>query len=338
MRPQAGMRFDQDDIKAYHVLVPHLQRLLRMHYRIAGLETERDAALHALDYLPWGVILIDSYGNWLAANCRAQEILAAREGLMMHGDSVRAVLADESVRLDRLLSSALKGTGDGAGGTLSITRPLKASPLIVVVVPLRSQSEGLLDRAPAVGIFMSDPDVRLDGSEQHLREALRINGGRGPIGHQAVARQVDRRGGRGNGRDGEYHPGVSEADLLQDRGPAPIRADAPPAPGPDGTEPNGQPTRPRTTRRGRVYQVDQAPICPGLEDQGRLAAHQRFRRTLQRHGAGGVLPADHAQPALRERRGAPDRPRRLAAPLQPRAAASRLPQPRLRQIETYSIR
>jgi DNA-binding CsgD family transcriptional regulator len=170
MRPQAGMRFDQDDIKAYHVLVPHLQRLLRMHYRIVGLETERDAALHALDYLPWGVILIDSYGNRLAANCRAQEILAAREGLMVHGDSVRAVLRDESVRLDRLLSSALEGTKDGAGGTLSITRPLKASPLIVVVVPLRSQSEGLPDRAPAVGIFMSDPDVRLDGSEQHLRE------------------------------------------------------------------------------------------------------------------------------------------------------------------------
>jgi transposase-like protein len=53
---------------------------------------------------------------------------------------------------------------------------------------------------------------------------------------------------------------------------------------------------------------------PAQKDQGRLAAHQRLRRALQPHRAGGVLPADHAQPALRDRRRAAGRPRRLATP------------------------
>jgi transposase InsO family protein len=57
------------------------------------------------------------------------------------------------------------------------------------------------------------------------------------------------------------------------------------------------------------------------------ATHERLRRALPRHGARGVLQAEAAREVLRRRRGAAGRPRRLAAPLQPRAAAPGLPQP-----------
>jgi DNA-binding CsgD family transcriptional regulator len=144
-----------------------------MHHRLAELEIERNAAFDALDHLPWGVVLVDHHGNRLVANRRAQEILMAGDGLMAHGDSLRAELADETARLDRLLCSALKGAGDqapSAGGTLSITRPSGAHPLSVLVVPLRTKAEGLGDRVPAAAIFLSDPDMRPDSNEQHLRE------------------------------------------------------------------------------------------------------------------------------------------------------------------------
>ena len=170
MRPQGRTRFNESDIEACRLIVPHLQHLMQVHHRIAELEKERDAALHALDYMPWGVILVDNHGHQLAANRRAQEIVLAREGLMVRGDSLRAVLADESARLERLLYSALKGTGHDAGGTVSITRPLKAHPLSVVVIPLRPSSDSLAHRVPAAAIFMSDPDMQVDGNEQHLRE------------------------------------------------------------------------------------------------------------------------------------------------------------------------
>ena len=169
MRPRDLGRFDRNDVQRCRALVPHLQHLLRMDRRIAELETERDAALHALEYLPWGILLVDGRGNRLAANRRAQAILLAQEGLLMLGDSLRATVAEESVRLDQLLESALKGA-EGDGGSISITRPLKARPLSVVVIPLRSESERLADRAPAAAIFISDPDMRLGGNERRLRE------------------------------------------------------------------------------------------------------------------------------------------------------------------------
>jgi DNA-binding CsgD family transcriptional regulator len=170
MRSRDGGRFTQDKIDACRLLVPHLQGLLRMQQRIAELESERDAALDALDYLRWGVLLVDNHGSRLAANRRAQEILVARDGLMAQGEDVRAVLADDSARLDRLLISAIKGGGGRRSGALSITRPLKAHPLNVVVIPLRTRSKELADRVPAAAIFMSDPDMRINGNEQHLRE------------------------------------------------------------------------------------------------------------------------------------------------------------------------
>jgi DNA-binding CsgD family transcriptional regulator len=170
MRSRDGGRFTQDKIDACRLLVPHLQGLLRMQQRIAELECERDAALDALDYLRWGVLLVDNHGSRLAANRRAQEILVARDGLMAQGEDVRAVLADDSARLDRLLISAIKGGGGRRSGALSITRPLKAHALNVVVIPLRTRSKELADRVPAAAIFMSDPDMRINGNEQHLRE------------------------------------------------------------------------------------------------------------------------------------------------------------------------
>ena len=173
LRPRGWGRFEHTDIERCRLLLPHLQRVLRMHHRLAELEIERNAAFDALDHLPWGVMLVDHQGHRLVANRRAQEILMAGDGLMAHGDSLRAELADETARLDRLLCSALKGAGDqapSAGGTLSITRPSGAHPLSVLVVPLRTKAEVLGDRVPAAAIFLSDPDMRPDSNEQHLRE------------------------------------------------------------------------------------------------------------------------------------------------------------------------
>jgi DNA-binding CsgD family transcriptional regulator len=180
MRPQQWAAFDQDDIERCRLLLPHLQRRLQMHRRMAELEVERDAAFRALDQLPWGVVFVDEHRNRLGANRHAQEILVAGDGLTARGNTLQAKLADETARLDWLLSSALDRTGKkgpSAGGTLSITRPSGAHPLNVVVVPLHIKTEALSERGPIAAIFVTDPDLPLQSNEQHLRELYALTAG-----------------------------------------------------------------------------------------------------------------------------------------------------------------
>ena len=180
MRPPEATAFDGDDIERCRLLVPHLQRALRMYRRMAALETERDVAFRALDQLPWGVMLVDRQRKRLATNRHAEELLIAGDGLTARGNTLRAELADETARLERLLSDALDRSGrESASGTLAITRPSGAPPLNVVVVPLHINPEKLAERGPVAAIFVTDPNTPLHSShqQQQLRELYSLTPG-----------------------------------------------------------------------------------------------------------------------------------------------------------------
>ena len=180
MRPREWAGFDRDDTRRCRSLVPHLQRALQIHRRMAELELERDAAFCALDQLRWGVMFIDEHRNRLGANRHAQEILLAGDGLTARGKTLGAELSNETARLNQLLNSALDRTGQqgsSAAGALSITRPSGAHPLSVVVVPLHIKTEALGERGPIAAIFVTDPDIPLGSHEQHLRELYALTAG-----------------------------------------------------------------------------------------------------------------------------------------------------------------
>ena len=125
-------------------------------------------------------MFVDEHRNRLAANRHAEEILIAGDGLTARGNILRADLADETARLERLLNSALGRTGrqrSSAGGTLSITRPSGAHPLSLAVVPLNIELETLGDRGRIAAIFVTDPDSPLDSDEQYLRELYALTAG-----------------------------------------------------------------------------------------------------------------------------------------------------------------
>jgi DNA-binding CsgD family transcriptional regulator len=180
LRPREAGEFDEQDLERCRMLLPHLQRALLMRRRLADLALERDAALRALDQLPWGVVFVDQHRKRLASNRHADEILIAGDGLTARGNVLRADLADETARLERLLNSALDRTGkqrSSAGGTLSITRPSGAHPLSVAVVPLHIDMETFGQRGRIAAIFVTDPDIPFDSHEQHLRELYALTAG-----------------------------------------------------------------------------------------------------------------------------------------------------------------
>jgi DNA-binding CsgD family transcriptional regulator len=180
MRPREAAPFGHDDIERCRLLLPHLERAVRIYRRMAALEIERDVAFRALDQLPWGVMFVDKHRKRLTTNRHAQELLIAGDGLTARDNTLRAELADETARLERLLSDALDRSGrGGASGTLSITRPSGAPPLNVVVVPLHIKTERFTEQGPIAAVFVTDPDMPLHSSnqQQQLRELYSLTAG-----------------------------------------------------------------------------------------------------------------------------------------------------------------
>ena len=180
LRPRAAAAFGHDDIERCRLMLPHLQRAVRMYRQMAALEIERDVAFGALDQLPWGVMFVDRHRKRLATNRHAQDLLIAGDGLTARGNTLRAELADETARLEKLLGEALDRTDrQAASGTLSITRPSGAPPLNVVIVPLHIKTERFAEQGPIAAIFVTDPDMPLHSSnqQQQLRELYSLTAG-----------------------------------------------------------------------------------------------------------------------------------------------------------------
>jgi DNA-binding CsgD family transcriptional regulator len=164
---------DYQTIGAIHIGEDRVAEAELMKTEMAILEAERNAALHALDDVPWGVVLVDEHGSRLAANRCAREILAACDGLTVHGNTLRAELPDESARLDRLLKQSIRSNGDRnplTDGAISITRSSGSHPLRVRVVPLHTKPDIFAERLPAAAIYISDLDLQLDSNELLLRD------------------------------------------------------------------------------------------------------------------------------------------------------------------------
>jgi DNA-binding CsgD family transcriptional regulator len=124
-------------------------------------------------------MFVDRHRNRLATNRHAHDLLTAGDGLSSRGNTLRADLADETARLEKLLSDALDRNGrHGASATLSITRPSGAPPLNIVIVPLHVKTERIAEQGPIAAIFVTDPDMPLDNSNlQQLRDLYGLTPG-----------------------------------------------------------------------------------------------------------------------------------------------------------------
>ncbi len=160
-----------EDLEPVRALVPHLQRALAIHSRIRGAEMRAGASEEALDRLLGGVILLGERGTPIAINQTAERILAAHDGLILDRNGLSASTPKQTDALRRALAGAAEtgaGNGEDAGAVMRLLRPSGRSPLEVVVTPMSVESLPLFEHRATSAIFVSEPDVQVDGSPERL--------------------------------------------------------------------------------------------------------------------------------------------------------------------------
>jgi len=98
LRSRRAGSFTSNEVALFKYLAPHLQCAVRIHNRIAGLESGLSAATAALDRFPTGVVAVNSDAKVILTNRTADAILKRGDGLMSR-DGLRAASRQQTAKL-----------------------------------------------------------------------------------------------------------------------------------------------------------------------------------------------------------------------------------------------
>ena len=163
LRPRRIGPFGDEETALLRKLVPHLQRALGLHAKLAWQLCDRAAVMEALDGVPVGILLLDACGRPLVVNRAASEMLADRDGLLLGPEGLAAATNEETCALRGLImaaADAAAGSGTPAGRVLAVSRPSQRRAFCVLVRPLSAPSLAPGGNHPAVAVFLTDPDRR----------------------------------------------------------------------------------------------------------------------------------------------------------------------------------
>ena len=167
-------------------ILPPVRRAIELHRRLSGAELISLHSAAVLDRLPHGVLLLGTRGAVLSTNRSADEMLCARDGLMVVRGELRGATPDATKTLQTALAAAISldaaRTGDTIG--ISLPRPSGRRPLSVIVAPLpRIRRMWVIDDARLV-VFVTDPDLARIAAPATIARVLNLTPAEGRLAHE----------------------------------------------------------------------------------------------------------------------------------------------------------
>jgi DNA-binding CsgD family transcriptional regulator/PAS domain-containing protein len=163
--------FGGEEKALLQALMPHLKNALQLHRRLAGAGAAAADMRSALDRISHGVALVTRRGGVLFANRAARRLFETGDGITIDAGELRA--ADPRGRSTlraaiRSAASILEGASAG-GRRLLLDRPSGRRPYIVLVTPVIQRLLEFTPEAPAVMVFLTDPDRFVPPTLERLR-------------------------------------------------------------------------------------------------------------------------------------------------------------------------
>jgi hypothetical protein len=167
---EEGRVFNSDNLRSMRLLVPHLDRALRLQTRFNLADLHKEMLAGTLDYLAHGVVLVDSSGQPLWLNKRAQEMIKESDDLRLCPAGLRGRRPVDTRSLRDFIGEVVLSE---THGIMAVNRGDDRRPLLLIAAPLRPP--GIFDNCnEAVGgvVFISDPDRVDNPSVESLRRAF----------------------------------------------------------------------------------------------------------------------------------------------------------------------
>ena len=163
LRDRAQAPFTDRDCELMAVLIPHLNRALKLQRDLGLIEFGRSVAFDTLDSMALGIIIVDAEARVKFSNQAAREIVHANDGLHFSGQRLIIDGSDGDrigVRARRLIRSALSGT-PMPGEAFQVARPSgrEAYPVLVSALWGNQLRFGWsMANEPLAIVYVRDPD------------------------------------------------------------------------------------------------------------------------------------------------------------------------------------
>lgn len=135
--------FEANDMALLGRLAPHLRRAVAINQRLVDAKAAGEAFESTLDRVVQPVLLVDGAARVRGANRAAEAMLSAASELAVdpgHEGALRGPNHAETAKLRRAIAAAAPLAGEGASGRLQLRRAPPASPLDVLILPIRSSA------------------------------------------------------------------------------------------------------------------------------------------------------------------------------------------------------
>jgi DNA-binding CsgD family transcriptional regulator len=158
--PPERTPFSTTDAEFLHSLLPSIRRAIDLHRRLSGAELMSLCSAAILDRLPQGVLLLSRRGTVRSTNRAANEILRARDGLLLDRGELRGATPTATNQLRDAVSAAItRNPARRDNVVLSLPRPSLRRPYSITIAPLPSSQRMLMSPGEAVVVmFVADPD------------------------------------------------------------------------------------------------------------------------------------------------------------------------------------
>ncbi|OJY71860.1 MAG: hypothetical protein BGP12_09750 [Rhodospirillales bacterium 70-18] len=161
IRPKHAGPMSETDLAKFRVLVPHLQRGIKVHHELSAARGGIAAAMAGFERLQAAVFLVDGTSRIRFANRAAERLLGEADVLESRAGVLTALkkATDERLQAATGGASATAGTSIGAcGGVVPLPRR-SGRPLVALVIPLRTGIIASPKTSAVALVLIRDPDL-----------------------------------------------------------------------------------------------------------------------------------------------------------------------------------
>ncbi len=161
--------WEKADAQLFASVCSHLEGAARVRSELLSYEIKSRAALHALDYVGRGVVLVDKNAKVVLANEVAGKVLAQRDGLCLQEEHLMAMRTSHNAQLRQAIEAV--ATNASPSAAMAIPRPSLRQLITLSLTPAKARIELAGDAGGAcdlVLVFVNDPEQKVFASPDTL--------------------------------------------------------------------------------------------------------------------------------------------------------------------------